>query len=397
MGVFLRLLPLSGLLLSILAQSATAQQSPPRPRNPPKVLEPPEFGQPALPADPPNYDPFRDEGGVPGIPEEELNPEHLAGPHVGWAATIASAPLGVFVSAGRVFVNTSGGMVHALSVSTGRELWRSRVGAPVTARATIAAGQLVVGTSLGTLISFDPQTGERKNVLTGGGEYTLPLVASEERLVVLTSSSRLQLHEASSLRMLHQRQISGEVRVAPVIAGDLVLLATRQGSVVAHQLEDGVEAWSARLAGQIVTPITMLHGFPTVAVVGTSLGSVVGFDVATGRELWQHQASGAYVGGALSQGRLLLAFRGNNLTELNPVNGHPVRPAMIGGDPVAPPLFTPSGVAVFLNGGYVDLYSLDLTRLDRLQLPGRIVGLPVAAGSRFYAALSEGAVYSLKF
>jgi len=392
-----RWLLITGLALFLFDAPAGGQQSPPRPPHPKNRPVPPEFGESPLPEDPPNYDPIRDAGGVPGVPDPELDPDLVAGPHVGWAATIPTGPARLTVSAGRVFVGTWGGMVHALSASSGAELWQVNVGAPATARPVLAAGRLVVGTNLGNLISVDPSTGARKGVLTGSGAFMLPLVATEEWLVAINSNSRLQFHEASSLRLVRQIRVPGEVQVAPVIAGDVVLLATQQGSVLAYQLEDGVLAWSARLSGQITAPLAVMPGFPSVVVAGTTTGSVVGLDLAMGHELWQHQTAGPYIGGSVSQGRLLLSFKGNTLTELNPVNGREIQPAMISGSPVAPPLFTPSGLAVFLSGGRVDLYSSDLMRLDRVQLPGSIVDLPAAGGSHFYAALREGAVYSLRF
>ncbi|MFH0946824.1 MAG: PQQ-binding-like beta-propeller repeat protein [Planctomycetota bacterium] len=361
------------------------------------MLEPPEFENPPLPADPPDYDPFRDEGGVPGLEEDPNIPALEGGPNIGWAATFPSDPLSVTVFGGQVVVCTNGGTVHALSSTSGRELWHAAVGGPVTGAPAMADGNLVVGTSLGALVSLDPTNGQRKRVETGDAAYLFPLVSGPEQLVAMTDGSSLEIHDAASLRLLGRAQVYGEVTAPPVIGGELVLVATSQGSVVAYQVENGVQAWSARLSGQISAPITVLAGFPSVAIVGTSLGSVVGLDLATGHELWSHQAVGAFVGSAIQQGRLLLAFKGNSLSELNPVTGKLKNTAVISSNPVAAPVFTPAGVAIFLSGGRVDLLRPDLTRTDRVQLPGPIVGQPVGQSTRIYAALRESAVYCLKF
>ena len=394
--------PFSALLVMVLTllslvPAASAQKSPRRPPQPPKVVNPPQYDSPPLPDDPPDYDPFRDEGGVPGLEEDPDTPTLEGGPNIGWGATFPSAPLSVSVFGGRVVVCTNGGTVHALSSSSGKELWRSGVGGPVTGAPAIADGNLVVGTSLGALVALDMTNGQRKKVDTGDSAYTYPLLSTPDRLVAMTGGSRLEIHDAASLRLLGRAQVFGEVSVPPVIGGDLVLVATSQGSVTAYSVENGVQAWSVRLSGQITAPITVLSGFPSVAIVGTSLGSVVGLDLTTGHELWSQQSVGAFVGSALLQGRLLLAFKGSSLIEVNPITGKLKGTGMISSNPVAAPVFTPSGVAIFLSGGRVDLHRPDLTRTTRVQLPASIVDQPVGQSTRIYAALRENAVYCLIF
>jgi outer membrane protein assembly factor BamB len=148
-----------------------------------------------------------------------------------------------------VYMATKGGSLVALALADGAEIWRAHVGEYI-ARTTPAFDQGSLFVAAGyALLAVDAETGREI--------WSVPL------------------------------RFAGSC--SPVVAGDLVYVATQEGHVSAFATETGDEVWHYRNDN-------LLFGSPAVAdgivIIADEAGVVTAIEADTGREMWQETAGG---------------------------------------------------------------------------------------------------------
>lgn len=212
---------------------------------------------------------------------------------------------GMTIAGGRLYVSSAFGWLYALDLRSGNVVWSKQFDAPLTAPATVSGDRLFVVAADSTAWAIDANTGKTDWQLQGA-----PSPAS---------------------------MVGG---AAPAVAGDLVLLPTPGGELIAARRDNGQIMWRSVVAGTRVgmaySSIMDVTGDPVVqgdtVYVGNQSGRVVALDRTDGRQLWATQEA-AYgpvwpVGGSV----FLMSDR-NRLVRLNARDGQ-----MIWSQPL--PLFT---------------------------------------------------------
>lgn len=166
-------------------------------------------------------------------------------------ADVDSAPL---VHAGRIYIGNRGAGLYALDAATGTEIWRLFFwGSWVESTPTIADEVLYIGSSdLRRVSAINPENGHvlwRSDV--HGWSWGTPLVVGERIYAAAAGGAPYFIRHVASLNTLdrrtgkvltrwplpdsggHQWGIAG----SPVRSGDLVLVATIEGSLLAFPLE----------------------------------------------------------------------------------------------------------------------------------------------------------------
>ena len=214
-------------------------------------------------------------------------------PHVAWTfqadSAIRSSPT---VSGDTVFVSAVDGVVHALEVSTGRERWRTDVGAELGAATPLAIdGQMVVGDRAGLVHALDPKTGTERWRATVDGPIAGAAADGGDSIMVATESGTAYQIDPSSGEMEWQSELPGGVSRSIAATDDLVYCAVSGGLLVALRAHDGSIAWQAEVAtgGDGGTP-TVAAG---LAFAATGLDTddletrgVVALDARTGEMRW---------------------------------------------------------------------------------------------------------------
>jgi outer membrane protein assembly factor BamB len=181
---------------------------------------------------------------------ENPGPPPMTRPIVKWKAFVGgeiyASPV---VGTDSIYVATKAGSIAALRLSDGDERWRVEVGDYI-ARSTPALDDDTLFVAAGyALLALDTETGQQR--------WTAPL------------------------------RFTGSC--SPVIAGDMLYVATQEGHVAAFATETGDELWHYRNDN-------LLFGSPAVAgnvlVIGDEKGQVTALDAASGRELWQRIIEG---------------------------------------------------------------------------------------------------------
>lgn len=166
---------------------------------------------------------------------------------------------GLAIANGRLYVTSAFGMLWALDLSSGSEIWSKRFDAPLSAAPTISGSHVYVVASDSTGWAIDAATGQTDWQLTGA-----PSPSS---------------------------MVGG---AAPAVAGDLVLFPTPAGELIAARRDTGQIMWRRAVAGTRIgmayASVTDVTGDPVVQgdtiYVGNQSGRVMALNRADGRPLW---------------------------------------------------------------------------------------------------------------
>ncbi|MSQ70617.1 MAG: outer membrane protein assembly factor BamB [Betaproteobacteria bacterium] len=212
----------------------------------------------------------------------------LATALVGGCSNVPLNPVEWFRPAAKGKMAELGELKNTLAVRT---LWQANVGAAGTATFTpaVVARNVYAAAADGTVIRIDSDSGKvlwRTNVgapLTGGVGADSALVAvgtGEGEVIVLDVDS-------GSLRW--RARVSSEVLSAPAITGDLVLVRSVDSRIFAFDSRDGKRRWVYQRAGTplvIRSPVGVAIG-RGLAIAGFPGGKLVALSLANGGARWE--------------------------------------------------------------------------------------------------------------
>lgn len=170
-----------------------------------------------------------------------------------------------------VYVGSSGGRLHALDRSTGRELWSYEAGAAVNGSPAVADGVVYVTDLESTLHAVDARTGRELWRRETGPDRPFPW--GHESGDIYPSSPTLA-------------RVGGRV---------LLFFGAGDGSVHAVEPASGEPVWRFRTDGRVRSTPAVAGG---ILVVGSADGHVYGLDAVTGEERWRHATRGASLASA---------------------------------------------------------------------------------------------------
>lgn len=169
-------------------------------------------------------------------------------PVVAWTFK-AGAPIGSSpaVVVGTVYLLGNDGVVHALGLTTGTELWRTSLGADATGSPLVSDGLVIVGDSKGIV-----------HALAAGDGTARWTVATD-----------------------------GPIAGAAAAAGDVAVVATRTGSAYAIEIAGGTTRWKTAVGGAVGSSIAIADG---TVYLGAG-PNLVALAVADGRIRWKQPMS----------------------------------------------------------------------------------------------------------
>jgi len=248
---------------------------------------------------------------------------------------IKSSPI---VANGVVYVATVGGVVHALDLTNGEEIWRYPAAGEetlgrITADLTLADGILYVGDESGRLALLDTATDER---LVCESTLDAPIVVNPvvaDGLAYISYGRVIRIVDAGTCP--DPVLVSGSVQflsesvvdVAPAVVGNLMYVPNAQflNAVDRPAVEEGVSSpeeahhWSegkVRADGKISSPPVVTSD---AVYFGTETGWVYAVDSDTGDLLWEWQ-TGNYVRASpvVIEGAVYVASGDGNVYALGP-------------------------------------------------------------------------------
>ena len=189
----------------------------------------------------------------------------------------------------RIFYGGRDGKVYALSAATGEEIWVEELGGFVSTATRLIDSQLYVGTYSNELIRLDPDSGEITARLSTEQFPHHALVPAETPagtcLIVLLGEPEVACVDTDLQKIRWSRSTDDEwTSYNPLVIGDVVLVGSASGELLAIRLKDGTTAWSTELDGML-RGLGVSHG---TLYVGTFAGTVYALELARKNGDTQH-------------------------------------------------------------------------------------------------------------
>lgn len=262
---------------------------------------------------------------------ERAKPSEL-GPSVGligvkqvWSVKVGPVnfPLSVKVGGSAFTMASSDGMIQSLDAASGRVLWQTNVGTPITAGVGGDGRYAAVMTEENELVVLDGANEVWRERLPAQG-YTAPLVAGG-RVFVLTADRTVTAFDLRSGRKIWAQQRTGDSLVLKqsgvLLAVSDTLVAGLSGRLVGLQPANGSTRWevpvaSSRGTNEIERLVDLVGGVGRSGsvVCARAFQSGVGcVDAVRGSLLWTQDATGSvgldgddkHVYGVESNGKLI--------------------------------------------------------------------------------------------
>ncbi|MGQ9598631.1 MAG: outer membrane protein assembly factor BamB family protein [Anaerolineae bacterium] len=157
------------------------------------------------------------------------------------------------VANGRVYVGSMDHHLYCLDAETGEKLWNTPLGGAIAAQPTLdaARGVIYVGAFNGQVYAVRADSGEivQEFQFKANGWIWSEVLVAEDRLYVTSLDGKLYALDPSSGSVLppypyDSGEIDGKkesIRAAPIRAGDLIIIATKSGRLIA--VKEGQRQW----------------------------------------------------------------------------------------------------------------------------------------------------------
>ncbi|QFG22989.1 PQQ-binding-like beta-propeller repeat protein [Actinomadura sp. WMMB 499] len=221
---------------------------------------------------------------------------------------------------GTVYFPCSGGWVHALSVGDGSVRWRVETAPSAGTEPVVvpAAGALVLGDVSGLVRALDLDGGKELWRFRTANTVAGPVAAAGTLVHAASWDHHLYALRADTGSEVWRYDTGAAIAAAPVRAGDLVLCGTVDGAVHAVDAHRPVRRWTFR-AERAVHALTAT---PDVAYIGSDDHRVYAIDVADGQGMWTFTAGGPVRAAPLVHGdRVFAGSHDHTLYALDTLSG----------------------------------------------------------------------------
>lgn len=204
----------------------------------------------------------------------------------------------------RIYAASRDGRVSAFEPETGKQMWRTKLDAELSAGPGVGEGYVVVATKDGVAIALDAATGEEQWRVNIAGESLARPLVKDDVVVLQTIDNRLQ-----ALSVFDGRERWSVVQStpaltmrgssSPVAVGSTVIAGFDNGRIVAVDIDAGTVIWETLLSPpkgrSDLDRLADIDG--ELAVVGQDLyatgyqGRLAALATESGQVLWNREVS----------------------------------------------------------------------------------------------------------
>lgn len=309
------------------------------------------------------------------------------------------------VGGDRVFAASADGHVVAVTVSNGKQIWRTKTETRISAGPFWTEEMLLLGTLDGEVLALSTQDGSVRWRRQMSSEVLATPRADQGIVVVRTLDGRvtgLNLADGSNRWVYESTVPSLTLRGtgAPLLENGFAMVGLDNGKVIALRLTDGRLAWEETIAVPTgrseVERLVDIDGDPAVLAGGlfvtTFQGKTAGFDLRTGRRVWDRTAS-SYQSLVASREELYQIDEQSRISALELQTGNPLwtQEALLRRELTAPALLEDRLVVADAEG-YVFWLDRETGRVvaqERVDRQG-ISARPLAAGNGIVVIQGRG-------
>ena len=200
------------------------------------------------------------------------------------------------ISDGVAYVGGYDGMLYALDLTDGNDIWGERRvgnGDPIIGGAAVGEGLVVVGSSDGVLYAFDAADGSSKwSFPTGNDIWATPAVAND-RVFFGSMDHKVYALDLEG-RLIWEFATGGAVTAQPLVKDGRVYIGSFSNDFFALDAETGSMIWKFPDASNWYWSRAVTNG--DTLFVGSTDGNLYALDAATGRLRWAYPTEGSIVG-----------------------------------------------------------------------------------------------------
>ncbi len=287
---------------------------------------------------------------------------------------------GLAIANGRLYVTSAFGMLWALDLATGTEIWSKRFDAPLSAAPTVSGAHVYVVASDSTAWAVDAATGLTDWQVSGAPSPSsmvggaAPAIAGA--LVLFpTPAGELIAARRDTGQVMWRRAVAGtrvgmayasvtDVTGDPVVQGDRIYVGNQSGRVMALNRSDGRPVWTADEAAY--GPVWPVGGS---VFLMSDRNRIVRLDAASGAFIWaeslplftetrERRRAGIYphYGPVLAGGQLIVGSGDGVLRSFDPVSGTLTAETELRSGAASTPIVVGSTLYVISRDGHLTAY-----------------------------------------
>ncbi len=312
----------------------------------------------------------------------------------------------------RVYAADRSGSVYAYGLEKGKQIWRRKTGAVISAGPGVAEGMVLLGTSDAEVIALDAGTGEPLWRASVASEVLSVPQVNDGVVVVQTADGRLAGLDAENGEPLWIDDRTVPVLTlrgtsTPIVGDGVVIAGFATGKLSALEIASGRRIWEAVVAVpsgrselqrivDIDADAVMRGG---VLYVASFQGQVAAVDLRNGRSLWNRDMS-VYAGIAVDSQQVYVTDEASEVWALDRLSGASLwKQQALRRRAVTGPAVVGGYLAVGDFEGYLHILSrhdgsiVGRTRVDR----DGILAAPIVIGDRLLVQGAGGklALYAL--
>lgn len=313
---------------------------------------------------------------------------------------------------GFLYIGNAEGAVKQLAVDSGKTIWETELGEPVSSSVTVGGGLVLVGTSKGHLFALNLNGKKLWSAVLSSEVQGQPRYYDGTVIVRTTDHHIYGVDAADGRRKWSYERVTPSLSLKSqagiVVDSGAIYAGFPGGKLVAIRADNGKLIWEATVAQPKgvteieriadITSLPFVDG-PVVYVVAYQ-GKVAAVDRQRGQVVWNRDIS-SYVGLTVENNKLYLSHTVGSVYSLDTSNGKTFwRQGNLGYRQLTIPLPTGNLVAVGDIEGYIHLLSQDDgSFVGRTQLGSKPI-LSLIAGpqaNQFFALSREGQLYAVTY
>jgi outer membrane protein assembly factor BamB len=319
---------------------------------------------------------------------------------VQWTAEVGeSVESSAAIAGGRVYVGAQPGWLVALSLDSGKVLWKyeaSTVGGIGESSPAVAGGLVFIGDLDGVLHAVDAATGAARWTFKTGSEIKSSPVVAGDRVLIGSYDGHLYGLSLEG-KLLWKARTDGPVHATPAVRDGVAYIAGCDEHLRGIRIADGRQVLDLS-SGAYTGASAALAG--TLAFYGTFDNEVLGVDLAARKVVWTYRhpdrAFPFYSSAAVAEGRVYVGGRDKMLHALDAETGKPAwtftARARIDSSPAL------SGGRVYAGSNDGRLYVLDAAtgrKVWEFEAGAPITASPAISNGKLVIGAQDGRVYCL--
>ena len=205
---------------------------------------------------------------------------------------------------GVVVVHGMDGMVRLLDRRTGRLRRQIAIGSPIESSPVVRDGVDYFGAWNGRVYALDLRTGRLRWSTLGGYKITSSAALHGDRIYIGDYGGRLLALDAGNGRIRFARSVDGRVYGTPAVASGRVFVPSSTGNSLTAFSTSGRYLWRVRTGGYVYSSPAVWRGR---VYFGSYDGSLYAVSAATGGLRWRVYAGGPVSGAAVVVGGVAYA------------------------------------------------------------------------------------------